>query len=124
MFYIHNVPGRVRIISDVIKRNLQCKLPMKFRKLLSTLAGVCTAQVNLTTGSILIHYNQKEVKGRDIVDLLERKGYFERNKTISNDEYFRNGLSKAGTTVVKTVIGTFMGTAIGNTPLSFLLFLI
>ena len=122
MFYIHNVPGRVRIISEVIKRNPQAA--DEVRKLLSTLAGVCTAEVNLTTGSILVHYNQKVVNVQDIVALLERKGYFDRKKTISNDEYFRDGLSKAGTEVMKTLIGTFIGMAVGNTPLSFLLFLI
>lgn len=102
MFYIHHVPGRVRIISEVIKRNPQAA--GEVRKLLSTLAGVCTAQVNLTTGSILIYYNQKAVNVLDIVDLLERKGYFDRKKTISNDEYFRDGFSKAGTKMMETFL--------------------
>ena len=122
MFYIHNVPGRVRIISEVIKKNSQAA--DKVRMCLSILAGIGVVHINLTTGSILIHYNPEAVTAADIVDMLDRKGYFDRTKAISNDEYLRNGLSKAGSTVVKTVIETFIGRTMGNTPLSFLLFLL
>ncbi|HXX80033.1 MAG TPA: cation transporter [Thermodesulfovibrionales bacterium] len=122
MFYIHNVHGRVRIFSEVIAKNPQAA--DEVRKGLSTFAGVCTVHINLTTGSILIHYNPKAVTVADIVDMLERKGYFDRTKAISNDEYFTNGLSRVGTTVVKTVIDTFIGRAVGNTFLSFLMFLL
>ena len=63
---------------------------------LSTLAGIGVVDINLTTGSILIHYNPEAVTVATIVDMLERKGYFDRSKAIPNDEYLRNGLSKAG----------------------------
>lgn len=122
MFYIHNVPGRVRIISEVIKKNPQAA--DEVRKGMSTLAGVCTVHINLTTGSILIHYNPKAGMVTDIVNSLERKGFFDRTKAISNDEYFTKGLSGVGTTVVKTVIETFIGRAMGNTFLSFLMVLL
>ncbi|MGD1076609.1 MAG: HMA2 domain-containing protein [Thermodesulfovibrionales bacterium] len=73
MFYIHNVPGKVRIISEAIKANPQAA--NEVLKGLTTLAGVCIVHVTLTTGSILIHYNQRlslpmtsliSVKGKDI----------------------------------------------------------
>ncbi|HYA15310.1 MAG TPA: cation transporter [Syntrophales bacterium] len=112
MFYIHNVPGRVRIISEAIAKNQPAA--DEVRKGLSTLEGVCTVQINLTTGSILIHYNPKAATVADIVDMLEQKGYFDRTKAISNDEYFTNGLSRVGTTVVKTVIDTFIGRTIST----------
>ncbi|HAM50526.1 MAG TPA: hypothetical protein DCP92_07435 [Nitrospiraceae bacterium] len=122
MYYIHDVPGRIRIISKHIKRNPQAA--DEVRMVLSTLTGVATVHINLTTGSMLIYYNPKAVKVADIITILERKGYFDRTKAISNDDYFRKGLSKAGEIVVKTVVGTFIGNAMGNTPLSFLLFLL
>jgi hypothetical protein len=122
MFYIHNVPGRVRIISKTIKRNAQAA--DEVQKGLSGLAGVCTLHITLATGSILIHYNPKALAIEDIVNMLERKGYFDRTKAISNDDYFRKGLSKVGTTVVKSVVETFIGMAVGNTFLSFLMFVL
>ena len=112
MFYIHNVPGRIRIISEAIAKNQLAA--DEVRKGLSTLEGDCTVQINLTTGSILIHYNPKAVTVADIADMLERKGYFDRTKAISNDDYFTKGLSRVGTTVVKTVIDTFIGGTTGN----------
>ncbi len=111
MFYIHSVPGRVRIISEVIKKNPRAA--DEVRKWLSTLAGIGTADINLTTGSILVHYNTKMVNASDIVNLLERKGYFDQTRAISNDEYFRNGFSKTGSKVVKAIVETFIGSAIG-----------
>lgn len=122
MFYIHNVPGRARIISEAISKN-----PLaadKVRMCLSTLAGIGVVHINLTTGSILIHYNPKAVKVADIVDVIERNGYFDRTRAISNDEYFRKGLSRVGTTAVKTVIDTSIEKVMGDTFLSFLMFLL
>ncbi|MGO9612320.1 MAG: HMA2 domain-containing protein [Dissulfurispiraceae bacterium] len=121
MFYIYNVPGRARIISDAIKKN-----PLaadKVRMCLSTLTGIGVVHINLTTGSILIHYNPKSVKVGDTVDVLQRKGYYDRTKAISNDEYFRRGLSRVETTATKTVIETFIGKAVGDTFFSFLMVL-
>ncbi|MFI5295848.1 MAG: HMA2 domain-containing protein [Thermodesulfovibrionales bacterium] len=111
MFYVHNVPGRVRIISEVIKKNPRAA--DEVRKWLSTLSGIGTADINLTTGSILVHYNTKTVNASDIVNLLERKGYFDPTKAISNDEYLKNGLSKAGAIVLKSIVEPFIGSAIG-----------
>jgi copper chaperone CopZ len=72
MFYIHNVPGRIRIVSEAIKRNPQAA--NEVRKGLSALAGVCTVHINLTTGSILIHYNPTTLAVEDILDILEMRG--------------------------------------------------
>ena len=122
MFYIHNVPGRVRIMSDVIKRNP--RVTDEVRLGLSSLAGVGTVSINLTTGSVLIYYNPRAVRVVDIVAILERKGYFDRTKAISNDEYLRDSFSKIGEIAVKTVVETFIGNTMGNMPLSFLMFLL
>lgn len=48
-------------------------------------ADICTVHINLTTGGILIYYNPQTVSVADIVDMLERKGYFDRTKAISNE---------------------------------------
>ncbi len=122
MFYIHNVPGRLRIISEAVKKNPSA--PDAIRMGLSTLTGIGVVYVNLTTGSILIHYNPQTANVRDIVGVIERKGYFDRSKAISSDDYFRNGFSKIGKTAVNTMALTFIGNVVANTPLSFLRFLL
>ena len=121
-YYMHNVPGRLRIKSPVIKNNKNVADELK--KTLSMLHGVATVDINLTTGSLLINYNSKSVKHTDIVDILQRKGYFDASKAATNDEYLHKAASKAGAIIGKSIFGTFAGMALEGTPLAFLAILI
>ena len=121
-YYIHNVPGRLRIKSPVIKNNKT--VADELRKSISTLYGVATVDINLTTGSILIHYNTTAINHTDIVSLLERRGCFDRSKALTNDEYIHKAASKAGSVIGMSIFGTFTGIALERTPLSFLAVLI
>lgn len=121
-YYIHNVPGRLRIKSPVIKNNKN--IANELKKSLSTLYGVATVDINPITGSILINYNSKSVKHTDIVDILQRKGYFDASKAVNNDEYLHKAASKAGAIIGKSIFSTFTGMALEKTPLSFLAILI
>ena len=106
MFYIHNVPGRVRIKSDGLKRN-----PDSFdeiRKALSTIVGIGTVDFNLTTGSILVHYNPKITNSEEITGLLENRGFFDYSKAVTNDEYLKKKISKVVETLLMTVTGTLI----------------
>lgn len=106
MIYIHNVPGRVRIKNDVLKRNPDSA--DKIRKALSTIGGICTVDINLTTGSILVHYNPKVTNGREIAGLLESRGFFDSSKAITNDEYFKGKISKVVEPLLMAVTGALV----------------
>lgn len=121
-YYIHNVPGRLRIKSPVIKNNKT--VADELRKNLSILYGIATVDINLITGSLLINYNPKVIKYIDIVEILQRKGYFDMSKAITNDEYLYRAASKAGTIIGKSIFSTFTGMALQETPLSFLTILL
>lgn len=117
-YYLHNVPGRLRIKSPVIKNNRNVVDELK--KTLSTLHGIATIDINLTTGSLLVYYNPKAVKHIDIVEVLQRKGYFDSSKALTNDQYLHKAASKAGNIIGKSIFSTFTGMALERTPLSFL----
>jgi copper chaperone CopZ len=119
---MHNVPGRLRVKSPIIKNNKTVADELK--KSLSTLYGVATVDINLTTGSLLVNYNSKSIKHTDIVDILQRKGYFDASKAATNDEYLHRAASKAGAIIGKSIFSTFTGMALERTPLSFLAVLI
>jgi copper chaperone CopZ len=121
-YYMHNVPGRLRIKSSVIKNNKTVADELK--KSLSTLYGVTTVDINLITGSVLVNYNSNFVKHTDFVDILQGKGYFDNSKALTNDEYIHKTASKAGTVIGRLIFGTFAGMALKETPLSFLAILI
>ncbi len=121
-YYMHNVQGRLRIKSPVIKNNKNVADELK--KNLSMLHGIATVDINLTTGSLLVNYNHKSIKHMDIVDILQKKGYFDASKAVNNDEYLHKVASKAGAVIGKSIFSTFAGIALEGTPLSFLAILI
>ena len=106
MIYIHNVPGRVRIKNDILKRNPDSV--DEIRKALSTIVGIGTVDINLTTGSILVHYNPKVTNGEEIAGLLEKRGFFDCSTAITNDEYFKQKVSKVVETLLMAVAGTLV----------------
>lgn len=106
MTYIHNVPGRVRIKSDVLKRNAD--FVDEIRKALSTIMGIGTVDINLTTGSILIHYNPKVTNCEEIVVFLKRGGFFDSTRAVTNDEYLKEKVSTVLETVLMTVAGALV----------------
>ncbi|MGD0283549.1 MAG: HMA2 domain-containing protein [Dissulfurispiraceae bacterium] len=106
MTYIHNVPGRVRIKSDVLKRNPDSV--DKIRKALSTIMGIGTVDINLTTGSILINYNPKVTNCEEISVFLKRGGFFDSSRAITNDEYLKEKVSKVMETLLMAVAGALV----------------
>jgi len=121
-YYVHNVPGRLRIKSPVIKRNKNAEYELKMA--LSTVEGIATVNINLTTGSLLVNYNPKTVKSMDIINLLEQRGYIDKSKIITNDQYIHAAASKAGKIVGKAVFGLFAEKAFEGSALSLLAVLI
>ncbi|HIJ60919.1 MAG TPA: hypothetical protein HPP56_09980 [Nitrospirae bacterium] len=121
-YYIHEIEGRLRIKSPKIKKNPSTINELK--KTLSTINGIATTDINPITGSLLINYNPKILKSSDIKNLLQKKGYFDTSKAITNDEYIKNNVAKAGNFLTKTVIGASVETALAGTPFSFLAILI
>ena len=115
-YYIHKVPGRLRVKTPVVKRNKE--VADEIRKTLSTVNGIATVDINLTTGSILINYNPKTVEDKDIVNTLQRQGYFDTSKALTNDEYLQKAASRAGSLVGKAIFGTFVESALEGSALS------
>ncbi len=121
-YYVHNVPGRLRVKTPVVKRNKE--VADEIRKILSTIHGIATVDINLTTGSILINYNPKTADDKDIVNTLQRKGYFDTSKALTNDQYIQTAASRAGSLIGKAIFGTFVESALEGSALSLITLLI
>lgn len=117
-FYIHDIPGRLRVKSPLLKNNTNAEFEL--RKALSTLEGLGVVETNLITGSILIHYNAKKLNKNDILRLLINRGYFDPSKAVTNDEYIKKTVEKTGNFVVKSFVGTVIDSSLENTPLRFI----
>lgn len=121
-YYLHNVPGRLRLKSPIVRRNNEAASEIK--KALSSISGIATVDINLLTGSILINYNTKAVNYKDIVAILQRKGYFDSSRALTNDQYIKSSASNAGNILGKAVFGTFFEKAFEGSALSLLAVLI
>lgn len=119
--YIHQIPGRLRIKSPILKNE---KYHREIRQLLSSLKGIEAADLNPTTGSVTILYDPAQVEGKEIERALQREGYFDRSRAITNDQYIHNAVSKAGHIVSRALFGSAAGVALEGTSLSFLSVLI
>ncbi|HCC68867.1 MAG TPA: hypothetical protein DEP99_03165 [Nitrospiraceae bacterium] len=121
-YYIHNIPGRLRLKSPVVRKNQE--VADEIRKMLGTMDGIAVVEINLLTGSILINYNPKAVQYKDIISLFQRKDYFDMSKAMTNDEYIQDITSKAGNIVRKAIFGSSVEKVFEGSALSLITFLI
>lgn len=84
-YYWHQVPGRLRLKTPVIKKNKEGASRMQ--ACLRPLPGVLATEVNTVTGSCVINYDPAVIDPDTITCTLSRAGYFDRTKAITNDQY-------------------------------------
>jgi len=121
-FYVHNVPGRLRVKHPLFKNKDN---HYEVQKTLVDMGhGIGTADFNTTTGSLLINYDPREIDHRDILHRLERAGFYEPERVVTNDEVIHQATASAFRFAAKTVSGAFIDTALQGTGLSFLAMLL
>jgi len=87
-YYIHDIPGRIRVKSPQIKNNKRAADEVK--RLITLFHGVNSVECSLITGSILINYHPDKLHKKEVVDLLSEKGFFDKSKAVTNDKYFES----------------------------------
>jgi copper chaperone CopZ len=105
-YYLHDVPGRMRVKSPLVKNNPGAANDIK--NLLSLIHGVNSTEFNLTTGSVLIYYHPDKLNRGDLIDLLSEKGYFDKSKAVTNDQVIQSAaegtLSFFGKSIVSDLV--------------------
>jgi len=71
--YIHDIPGRLRIRTEAIKRSEHAAAAVQ--ELLHSTAGVLSAVANPLTGSITVTYDVSQLSSTSILELLRERGY-------------------------------------------------
>lgn len=92
IYYIHDIPGRLRIRSPLVKHNNHAE--KEIIDLLRSLSGIASIAVNPATGSFLIRYDPSRVSRHDIVAMLTKYGYFDPREAVTSDDYLRSGAAK------------------------------
>ncbi|MGO9567978.1 MAG: HMA2 domain-containing protein [Desulfomonilaceae bacterium] len=117
-YYLHEVPGRLRIQISSLKRNSQ--RAQEVQDLLEDLSGIKSTSVNTVTGSVIVHYDPDIVHSRTILTLLSREEYIDVARAVSSHQYVETTLSKAGHLASKALLGFALDRALQGSPLSIL----
>lgn len=117
-YYMHDVPGRLRIKSPFIKGNEN--LAKHIERFLEQINGIQSITTNPRTGSIIMTYNEKKLTSKMLLDMLKTRGIFNPAKALTNDQYIHSNASKASQIVYKAVVGAFVEKAFEGSALSLL----
>ena len=91
-YYTHNVPGRLRVRTPLVKGNRTSARHVE--GLVKQLRGVDSADVNTTTGSVVVHYCPKTISSDVILNTLENEGLFDSSKVVSHDQYIHRDIQR------------------------------
>ncbi len=117
-YYVHQVPGRLRIKTPTIKSNpvKACELEQQ----LKTLNGTEAICANALTGSVLIHYDTRVVSSGDILDFVSKAGHFHPARARTEYSGIEKHLSKKGSAVGRALLGLILGKLLQDSPLALL----
>jgi hypothetical protein len=68
--YVHHLPGRLRVRLDRAKNPVVAD---SLDEMLRTIPGVSSVRVNVTTGSVLIHYNVAETDAGALLQIMRTR---------------------------------------------------
>lgn len=120
--YVHDVPGRLRVKNPVLKG--KDWMAEEVGGLLRQLGGILSSDINTITGSVVINYDPKAISSKDILSALRKARYFDPLRAVTIDQYIHSAVTKAGHTVKKALLGTFVEKAFEGSALSYLAILI
>ncbi len=121
-YYIHDVPGRLRVKTPLIKSRPQ--MADEVRTALGAVTGINSVTVNTVTGSIVIYYDARLITSKAVLDILIKKKYFDITRAVTNDQYIHSAASKAGMILGRALFGVFVEKALEGSALSLLAVLI
>jgi len=100
----------------VVKRNQN--IGQELQGLLGQIQGISSIGVNTVTGSILIKYTPQAVSLETIMAVLNKAGYLDPSKTITNDQYISAKVLITCNFLWKAGFGAFIKTALAGSKLS------
>jgi hypothetical protein len=117
-YYIHDVPGRLRVKIPLLKAN-----PSKadeIQRLLQGVGGVRNTSFNPLTGSLIVVYDPESVASEKILALLKEEYQLQNAKALTADEFIQSAASKVGETISRAALSWAMGQVFEASGLSFL----
>jgi len=105
-YYIHYVPGRIRIETPVIRENPE--KADEFLKFIKGIEGIKEVEIHTVTGSALLLFDEKTINCEQVIGILEKHGYFCLSKAETSDQYIEKVTEKI-LKVAENVVTTSLG---------------
>ncbi len=117
-YYVHDVPGRLRVKNPIMKGNQSMAREME--EFLKAMDGIHSVNANVVTGSVVVNYNTGSLNSGQILDSLSKKGHFDPSRVVTGDQYMQQKLSKTGEVIGRALLGIAIEKAFEGTPLALL----
>ncbi len=117
-YYVHSVPGRLRIKIPMVR--CEPGVGREVVEIVEHIRGVRHVEVNPVTGSVVVRYDPKWTRSEEILEVLQKHGYFDEQKVLANDPLLESAAAKAGRMIGKTLFGLAVEKAFEGSALSML----
>lgn len=117
-YYVHEVPGRMRIKIPDIKGNRA--LADELQCFLTDISGVESATANTVTGSVLITHDPDALSSKEIIRRLAQEDYLDIVRALSGKVESVDPISNAGKAVSKALLGIVLEQALAGSKLAVL----
>lgn len=102
-YYMHDIPGRLRIESPVLKDN--DANAQRFEAFVKSIPGVTSVEMKLDIGSAIMHYDRTRIDHTRLIDLLDKSGYFDHLKAKTLDDRIKEGVEEVADVAIKAAVG-------------------
>ena len=117
-YYLHNVPGRLRVQTPVIKGKRD--IGQNVLESLTPVNGISSTTCNTLTGSIIINYDSELVGPEEILAALQRAGYVDLSKVVTKPSSISGiEVSESSAILAKILLGLCVEKAFERSILSF-----
>lgn len=121
-YYVHHVPGRLRVRIPELKQR-----PNRIQRVheaLENQSGIEGIEHKRATGSVVVHYDPDILDDARILNALSYSGLFDETKVVSDGDRRDRIGDKAGEAVGRMVFNFALGRVLDANGLSFLAALI
>jgi copper chaperone CopZ len=100
-YYIHDIPGRLRIESPVLKNNEAHA--QKFEAFVKSIPGITSVEMKVNIGSATMHYDRMRIDHTKLIELLDKSGYFDHLKAKTLDDRIEKEVEEVADVVMAAV---------------------
>jgi copper chaperone CopZ len=101
-YYLHYVPGRIRIETPVIHENPPAAAQLE--TFMKTVPGIKSVETEIITGSAVMYFDEKVLTKDRLITILEKHDYFRRDQAETLDQEIEEGAEKVIKVIADAVL--------------------